>query len=461
MPIIKTSIIPSKQDFFKVKAPHEIDKKAICIFAATGFFLEMDTYFKDIKVLPPATINTLDNDGFLIKSVPWFKWHYTPRNIDFETAVKEFKSLFEQIIKAQVGNKKVILPLSGGLDSRTQALALYNLGENVQSYSYQFKDGFKETNIAEQIAKACNFNFQKFEIENGYLWEIIDELARINECYSDFTHPRQMAILSKLKQYEGIFSLGHWGDVLFDRGISPEDESKEPLEILKKKIIKKGGLQLAKDLWQTWNLEGQFEDYFNTRLSNLLKTIHIENKSERIRAFKSMYWAPRWTSINLSVFQKANPISMPYYDDRMCEFICTIPAEYLADRKLQIAYLKQNTALANITWQAQRPFNLNNFQNNRPPFNLPYKAYNKLKQKSYNLRGKKLIQRNWELQFVGMDNDEQLQERIFNPNFNTFIPKPLVAKFYNSFKSDDAVMYSHPLSMLLTLSVWHKNVRNG
>jgi len=57
---IKTPIIPIRQNFVKVDAPHEIDKHAICIFAATGFFLDTDTYWKDKKVLAPASKNSID-----------------------------------------------------------------------------------------------------------------------------------------------------------------------------------------------------------------------------------------------------------------------------------------------------------------------------------------------------------------------------------------------------------------
>ncbi|MBK5214582.1 MAG: hypothetical protein JJE55_13080 [Flavobacteriaceae bacterium] len=39
-----------------------------------------------------------------------------------------------------------------------------------------------------------------------------------------------------------------------------------------------------------------------------------------------------------------------------------------------------------------------------------------------------------------------------------FISKFLLARFYNSFKTVDAVKYSHPLSMFLTLAEWRKKV---
>ncbi|MAO50402.1 MAG: asparagine synthase [Pusillimonas sp.] len=460
MTTINTPIIPSHQQFAEVHAPHELDKKAICIFAATGFFLDSDTYWKNKKVLPAAYDNKLDDNGFLIESKPWFQWHYSPRDISFEAALEEFTALFEQIISEQHTDSNVILPLSGGLDSRTQAVAIAKLKKPVTSYSYSFKGGFSESGIGRKIAKVCGFVFKEFTIELGYLWPKLEELASINQCYSDFTHPRQMAVLEEFKKMEGGFSLGHWGDVLFDRGAPEGTKEEDLLDIIIKKIVKKGGMELATALWQEWELEGNFESYLRERLTGLLNNIKIENPSAKLRAFKSMYWAPRWTSVNLSVFEVAHPINLPYYDDRMCKFICTVPEEYLADRKLQIAYIKQqNPALAKITWQDHRPYNLYTFERNKSPHNLPYRIGNKLKREVRGKMGKPYIQRNWELQFLGMENDEKLQQWLFKENLHPFLSKPLTARFYNNFKAVDAVKYSHPLSMLLTLAMWNDCLR--
>ena len=457
MKTIKTSIIPTYQQFVKVIAPHELDKKAICIFAATGFFMGTDTYWKDLKVIAPATINTIDDNGFLIESKPWFEWHYKPRNISFENALEEFTELFELICAEQAGDKPVILPLSGGLDSRTQAVAFSKLKNPVTAYSYAFKNGFPESSIAKKIAKVYDFDFKEFTIEPGYLWSKVGELVNLNRGYSEFTHPRQMAILEEFKKMDGVFSLGHWGDVLFDRGAAKDTKLNQELLQLYKKVIKPGGMELANALWEEWGLDGSFDKYLKSRMQQMLDAIEIDNTSAKVRAFKSMSWAPRWTSVNMCIFRAAHPYNLPYYDDRMCKFICTIPEEFLEDRKLQIEYIKrQSPELAKITWEAQRPYNLYNYQDNKSPYNLPYRISDKLKRTLKAKMGKPQIQRNWELQFLGMENDEKLQEYLFGENLHPFLSKELLARFYNNFKTKNMVEYSHPLSMLLTLAVWHK-----
>ena len=264
-----------------------------------------------------------------------------------------------------------------------------------------------------------------------------------------------MAFIEKYATLGDLFNLGHWGDVLFDDMKIPDDLSiDEQVKVISKKIIKKGGLELAEALWKSWKLEGNFEPYLTNRIQSLLLQIGIkESANAQIRAFKSLYWATRWTNTNLSVFESVRPITVPYFDNRMCEFICTVPEKYLAGRQIQIEYLKlRMPALAKITWQDHRPFNLYNFGYNRNPYNLPFRIFDKIKRI---LAPKKHIQRNWELQFLGKKNDEALQKRLFdNPQFVKFIDTNLVRDFYKKFKEIDDVTYSHPVSMLLTLSVF-------
>jgi len=124
MRVEKTPIIPYETRIFSTGSEPVLNKEAICVFLATGFFLDTDTYFTNKIVLPPAANHTIDDAGNYSSSTPWFNWSYKPRNISFNTALDEFTDLFESIIAKQVGEDTVILPLSGGLDSRTQAAAL-------------------------------------------------------------------------------------------------------------------------------------------------------------------------------------------------------------------------------------------------------------------------------------------------------------------------------------------------
>ncbi len=460
MKTITTPIIPISPTYAKVEAPHELHLEAICVFAAIGFFLDTDTYWKDEVVLRPGCDYTLSDDGYVLESTSWFTWYYSPDNTrNFDATLQEFTTLFETIVEEQTTNKKVILPLSGGLDSRTQAAALAHLNASVHSYSYDFQGGYKESAIAKSIAKVCGFDFDAYTIPKGYLWDVIDDLATLNRCESDFTAPRQMAIINEFENMGEVFSLGHWGDVLFDdMGVREDLCLQDQVKVLQKKLIKKGGRALANQLWNNWNLAGDFDAYFETRITSLLSAIDIPNSANaRIRAFKSMYWAPRWTSVNLAVFASKHPVTLPYFDKRMCEFICTVPEDFLAKRQLQIEYLKKRAPkLAKITWQEQRPFNLYNYTKNKVPYNLPYRVANKIERLYQERFREKYIERNWELQFLGDKNQEKLEAYLFNTEFNSWIPQDIIEQWYKIFIKDHAVKNSHAVNMFLVFALHQK-----
>lgn len=452
MPEHRTSIIPSAPTYHGVKG--QLDYRAICAFAAIGFFLCSDTYWTELKALPVASDCKFDDSGDLISAKPYFSWHYEPRDITLDQAVEEFTELFEGIVEDQTAGRRVILPLSGGLDSRTLAAALKRAPSHVTACSYRFEGGLDETEYSRKIAETQEFPFFGWTVEPGYLWDVIDDLAPINGCFSEFTHPRQMAFSEKYRSLGDIFSLGHWGDVLFnDMGIEDGLTMDKQAEVLLRKLVKKGGMELGAALWQVWGINGDFREYMAERIEGLLAAIAIpDSANARIRAFKSMNWAPRWTSVNLSIFESVRPIGVPYYDNRMCEFICTVPERFLAGRKIQIEYLKRRApALARIAWQEHRPFNLFNYQWDNAPWNLPSRALNKLERV---IKRKKYVQRNWELQFLGEQNDMQLRARLFDGPHNRLIPKQLILDFYQRFTQIDPIYYSHSVSMLLTLGLF-------
>ncbi|OMP31169.1 asparagine synthase C-terminal domain-containing protein [Mangrovimonas sp. DI 80] len=452
-----TPIIPHHQTFAKVQGAHELHLEAICLFTAIGFFLDTDTYWKDQIVLRPAGEHEVDAEGYLQGSKPYFKWEYRPKDLKFSQALERYGDLLEEIVGAQVAGQEVILPLSGGLDSRTLAVALQPTGASVATYSYDFAGGYPETVIAKKLAKKAGMPFKSLQISNGYLWERLDELANLNGCFTDFCSPRQMAVTEQLKDFGDLFLLGHWGDVLFDDMKVPDSlPFEQQLEVLQKKLLKPGGLELAQQLWQLWGLKGTFKAYLRERVASLLKAIDIpESANAQIRAFKSLYWAPRWTSINLSVFERVHPIVLPYYDNRMCEFITTIPEAFLKGRQLQIAYIQQRAPqLAKVTWQDQRPFHLNNYHWNKPPYNWPYRIINKAKRTVKQQLGTPYIQRNWELQFLGAENQEALEAHLWEAKSILGLPQHFIKEALGKFCIQPNPQTAHTLNMLLVLALF-------
>lgn len=460
---IRTEIIPDRVTIVRKHGPDALDLKAICIFAATGFFLGGDTYYANEVALQPATDYELDQERRVRSATRYWHWRHAPREMSLAQATDEFAHVFERITREQTSGRRVVLPLSGGLDSRTQAVALRGNRE-VQTYSYGFANSFDETAYGQRIADRQGFEFRRYEIPDGYLWRVIDELARLNECYADFTHPRQMAVIDQLRDLGDMFFLGHWGDVLFDdMGVSSTLPVDEQVAVVVGKILKRGGMELASALWQTWGLAGSFDEFLRDRISTLLREIDIDDANARIRAFKSMYWAPRWTTANLVTFSSRRPIALPYYHAEMCKFICTVPERHLARRQIQIEYIKRFApSVARITWQSYDPLDLYSYKHYYSRRMIPYRAVRRLVAAvRERWAGQPLVTRNWELQFLGESNAHQLRAHLLeHRELTSLVPRSLVEQFYARFCGEDRVKYAHPVSMLLTLSMFARTRRD-
>ena len=105
--------------------------------------------------------------------------------------------------------------------------------------------------------------------------------------------------------------------------------------------------------------------------------------------------------------------------------------------------------MAKVAWEQNRPFNLFNYNYNKLPWNVPYRAISKGIRTMKYLSGRKHIQRNWELQFLGKKNQEKLKKHLI---CNSMVPRKTISKYLNLFTDVNSEKYAHPISMLLTIS---------
>jgi hypothetical protein len=448
----KSNIIP--EDQVRTGPKDELDLRSICVFMALGYFLGDKTFYKSHKQHLPASITQTDEEGRVLSSTPYFQWHYSPRDIGFEQALDEFTHIFESIV-SEHGDLGYTIPISGGLDSRTLVAACASLGKKYKGYSYAFDGGHDETKYGKQMSEALGFQYDAFKVKRHQLWSYVDQLAQRNECYSEFTHARQYAFHKTLSSMGGTYLLGHGGDLYFDgMGVPSSMKGDELFRELWGRIVKKSGFELADAMWRHWGLTGQFRDYLEQELRNCLDSIKIDDGNAKLRAYKSLYYVPRWTCVNLQIFKDFGPVVIPYFDDRICEFICTVPEHILKGRKIQIEYLKRRQPkLASVPWQSHYPFNVNNYKLDRFPLNVPYRAYNKIKRIA---AGKEPITRNWELQFQGVDNEREMDRCLLESSrLHEFIPKHIIEHHFKQFREVDALGYYPSMTVLLTLSKFY------
>ena len=433
----------------------ELDMQAICIFLATGMFLAQDTYFTDLKTAKPGEVLYTDGDHFVRKRESRNPWRRrTTQDVSLVSALEEFDTL----LATSNGNRDIILPISGGLDSRTLAAAS-SQDWNVRSYSYAFDGGIDELAYGRLISRCCGMEHTEFLIPSGYLWSHIDRFPELTNCYAEFTHPRQVAVLDEVSELGDELYLGHWGDVLFDDfGFNESTDQNQLISYVNRTLCKSSGIELARHLWQSHGFSESFDVYLKGRIEGELAHIEAESSDHRMRIFKSLNWAPRWTSVNLSIFSRAGRLNVPYYRDEMVDFVSGLPEKWLKNRYFQIEYIKwKNRRLAEVPWQAMAPFNLNTYKNIYGILGLPVRAYAKAERVLRRTLRKEKVRQNWELQFLGKENRARLDEWLLeNPSLTELVSRSCVEHFLERFDKQPQSTW-HAVSMLLTLSVFAAN----
>ncbi|MDQ3392889.1 MAG: asparagine synthase-related protein [Bacteroidota bacterium] len=472
MKIIKTDIIPVKLWYYnKIKntllsesyhnTNEKLDYESIAFFASTGFFFSDSTFFKNIKVVPPATNLQVGDNGQILSMNSYWEWYYNPIIRDVEEATEVFKMGFESNLFKTINGKKVIFPLSGGIDSRTIAAALPDGMPNLNTYSYEFEGGVKEVWYGKSIAKKKKFPFKAFTIPQGYLWNKIDEISKLVKYETEFTHSRQIAVLDEIEKLGEIFVLGHGGEIFIAPKVDKDISFEGLVDYLFNMFVKDEGLALGEKLWQVWGLKGKLKDYIKDNFALLLHKISIKEANPRLRAFLYKYIAYRKNQVNINIFERHNEIYLPFLNRDVLNGICNVHEDVLIDRKVQINYIKQKSpAIASIPWQNYYPLNLYNYEKFSKKTYLPKRALYAFKRVvNEKMRGKKLITRNWENQLLGEENDKKLQSHLFSATLESnIIPKDIIKEVYENFKYKDSKANITPLSTLITITNFEKKL---
>ena len=434
--------------------PRTLDVEALAGFFSFGFFAAERTHYKEVQIIRPAAHLVIDDSGHITLQERTWQWRYQPDpRRSFDQAVDEFAGLFHQVIRDQAAGRSVAFPISGGLDSRSTIAALPAAAEDSQHwcYSYGFSPDSVETRIAGKIAAARRLPYQAYTVA-PYLFDALPMVMDSVEGFQDITQARQAFVADDLAAHADYVMAAHWGDVWLDDMGLKDHPSVNFLEFAASKFHKSAD-------WLTRHIIQPLAPKLDVP-AFLRETLHaetqrlgqIDDADFRLKALKTELWSFRWTTASLRMYQPGAFPLLPFYDPRLVDFSCTVPTDYVAGRRLQVDYLKRYAPdLARIPWQVYdanlywyRWFN---------SLLLPKRALKKFARK---VRGKPILQRNWEVQFLSPGGRENLERSLLTDGLkaHTLVSREDINALLRAFYAAPAPAEAYSLSMLLTFSAW-------
>lgn len=251
-------------------------KDSILDFFLFGYVLENKTFFNQISQLPHASILEFSKKGLKIKKY----WDYNYSN-EFESKseeelIQELKNLWKKGVKRRIKrNKKVIIPLSGGLDSRAiLATALeFTSKDNITTFTFGEKGSY-DFEIGKMIAKKVGVKNISLDVEKYNYKEQYNLSMNDIEGMIDATPYFAIDGYANMKNYGNIIFSGTKIDVLLGRHILSNIFT---LDMLDKKIISEVDFSHIKDLifkHQKLNDEKKIKKLFH---NDFLKNVDIKS----------------------------------------------------------------------------------------------------------------------------------------------------------------------------------------
>ncbi|MDG5766187.1 asparagine synthase C-terminal domain-containing protein [Balneolales bacterium ANBcel1] len=195
----------------------EPDRGTASEYLVLGYLTGSDTLFRGIKQVEAGSIVTITDgdDGPAAETTGYFTYRHHYRNADRNTLLKDLDDVALQTMQRSIDHadgRPVILPLSGGHDSRLIALLLHRLNyRDVICYSYG-KQGSPEMKLSREIAEAL-----------GYRWIGVPYTRK--KWRDWFNRPERKRYYKKAARPAGIPNIQEWVAVgeLRSGGTVPDD----------------------------------------------------------------------------------------------------------------------------------------------------------------------------------------------------------------------------------------------
>lgn len=335
---------------------NEIDELSKTEFLMCGYVSGPDTLNPKIKQVQAGEILFIykEYNGYKIKPYRYYRFiHYDYFNIPEEELLKKMDEImikiFERLMNS-VNNRTIIVPLSGGYDSRLIVLMLKRLGyDKVICFSYG-KAGNIESEISKMIAKQLNFEWIFVEYSNSlwYKWYNSEKFKKYSEYaggISSVAHIQDWPAVMYLKEKnlipnDSIFVPGHSGDFLAGSHI--------PKKFYRLKHIEREKL-LNEIINYHYNLqcwEPKFRRYktgIKNKISDIIGDLPVGKVDEATSAFELWDWQERQSKFicnSVRVYEFwGYEFRLPLWDNELMLFYERVPLEERFNKVLYDKYI--------------------------------------------------------------------------------------------------------------------------
>ena len=344
---------PKIRPLLKLDVEKSLRKDAIVDFFLFGYLLGDKTFLEHIHQLPPASILEVSKSNMNLLKYWDYEYDEEYDARPQEELIEELGALWQRAVERGIKkNEKIIIPLSGGLDSRAILAAALRCTsrDNIITFTFGEKGSF-DFEIGKMVAEKAGVENIPLSAEKDDFEEQYNISMEDIEGMIDATPYFAIRGYKEMEKYGDILFTGTMIDVLLGRHIlSPIFSS----DMLKKEISSEEDYAKIKELifkHQKLNDEKEILQLFNP---DFLKKVNIKSSFDRTHPkFKNVnnkkfpnYFAVwdytnRWNKyIYFAVLRNRNIFKyVTMLDCDLVDFTFKLPPELRLDENLYIQML--------------------------------------------------------------------------------------------------------------------------
>ncbi|MBM4403252.1 MAG: asparagine synthase [Candidatus Cloacimonetes bacterium] len=348
----------------------EIDDLAAAEMLLSAYVFGENTLIKGIKQLLPGTILSYDKQSKAIKIESYYRYRSPEQQVTAPAGlIDELDAILLRSIRRtcnSIGDRPVILALSGGYDSRL-VLSLLKRAEvkNIICYSYGMK-GNPDSQISRQIARYYGYPWHYAEHDRRSHYEAFNsdlrrDFYRYANHLSVMAHIQDWLAVKELKERgvlpeDGVFMAGHSGDFLVGSYI--------PSIWKTKPVIKRN--DLVDELWRQhytlWDLPtgswemGELIDLLIHMAHNFVHCLKIPDEMDVFTAAaieEEFDWQERQAKFIINATRVyeffGHQWRIPLWDEELTGFWRGLPVKYRIDRVLYENYSRKHLPFPRLT----------------------------------------------------------------------------------------------------------------
>ncbi len=376
--------------------------------------------------------------------------------------VEELDAALRAVLVDGLAGRRVVVPISGGLDSRLLAGALHEsqAGDGQRAFTYGYAVDSVETRIGAGVAEAIGLPCRSLVV-GPYLLDQLDVVVDALEGFQGLSSARQAGVAGQLAGMGDRVLGGHWGDVWLGSagalgaagaaGAAGPGDRGWLAGVARSKFAKRGSDWLVRHLCSP-HLDRDAEVVLAELIQAEADRIpRLGDAEMELKALKTETWSFRWTLASVRAYQLGAFPVLPFYDPRLVDVLLTVPSQLHAGRALQIDWIRRcYPALARVAWQETG----RDLSGGPPPpvaVDLAARAWRKAGRA---LRGERVVERNWEIQLHPRAQLQRLRHLVENGPVATMVPAGELSSLLDRFGSTVDPATGYTVDMLVTVAEW-------